>query len=98
MYFTYGLGIGLGIGSTIVPRIGVVICGASVGFFVGLTINIIIVNKIAGTNENFVSSLQLFFTSILFAVLSVPLYDFTVIITTSIFGSYMGFRVSDREK
>jgi hypothetical protein len=52
MYFTYGLGIGLGIGSTIVPRIGVVICGASVGFF-----NIIIVNKIAGTNENLVSSL-----------------------------------------
>lgn len=43
IYLTFGLGGGLGVGATMQPRIGVIVCGASMGYLLGLCLDLAVI-------------------------------------------------------
>lgn len=45
MYFAYGNGAILAVGSMLSPRIGVTVCGAAFGFCAGVVLDLLIINR-----------------------------------------------------
>ena len=93
MYFAYGNGFVLGLGSTMNPRLGVTVCGAAFGLFVGLIIDLTIIKRFVDT-DSLATTWVIVGLMIVFGLLSIPMYDYAVIISSSIFGAYMLWRVS----
>lgn len=93
MYMVYGNGAVLGFGATLSPRIGVTVCGAAFGYLIGMLINLTVIMRFVD-QTSIASRFTVFLFVIIFAVLSVPLYDYAVIISSCTFGSYMAWRVS----
>jgi Domain of unknown function (DUF4203) len=92
MFFAYGNGAALGIGATMSPRIGVTVCGAAFGYFFGLIIDFVLIQRFAVAN--YATYLTIFGFTIFFALLSIPLYEYAVILSSSFIGSFMFWRVS----
>lgn len=93
LYLTYCNGAALGFGATMSPRIGVTVCGSIFGFFVGLIIDLTVIRRFVD-ETSYTNTLTILFFVILFALISIPLYDYAVIISSSTFGSYIAWRVS----
>lgn len=94
MYFAYGNGAVLGFGAVLNPKLGVTVCGAAFGFLVGLVVDLVIIRRFFEDSK--ASTWVIIGFMLLFAVLSVPMHDYAVIISSSIFGSYLAWRVSQR--
>lgn len=92
-YFAFGNGAVLALGSTLSPRIGVTICGASFGFFVGLIFDLIFIVRYT-EEAAWANFLTILFFVLLFTILTIPLYDYAVLLSSSTYGSYFFWRVS----
>jgi Domain of unknown function (DUF4203) len=93
LYFTYCNGAVLGFGATMSPRIGVTVCGSIFGFFVGLIIDLTVIRRFVDS-ASYANTLTILFFVVLFALISIPLYDYAVIVSSCTFGSYIAWRVS----
>jgi len=45
IYFAYGNGAALGLGAIMSPRIGVTVCGAAFGFFIGFIVDLTVIRR-----------------------------------------------------
>lgn len=93
MYFSYGNGAALGLGATMSPKIGVMVCGGAFGFFVGLMVDLTLINRFVDSDSMASTWTILGFVGV-FSILSIPMYDYSVILSSCVFGSYMTWRVS----
>jgi hypothetical protein len=91
MMIAYGNGAVLGLGSTLSPRIGVTVCGAAFGFFFGFILDTVLVYHFVspGLMATLITILS---CVVVFALISIPLYDYMVILSSCSFGSYMAWR------
>lgn len=87
-----GMGLGMGYGAAKWPKVGVVIMGFSLGCLLGFLIYHSFLEKTVGTNLAML--ITIFGVAVLAAILYITLFDFMVIITSAIFGSYFLIRVS----
>ena len=77
-YFAIGNGAVLALGTTLSPRIGVTVCGASFGFFVGLIFDLIFIVRYT-EEAAWANFLTILLFVLLFTILTVPLYDYAVL-------------------
>lgn len=85
-------GVGLGYGAAKWPKIGVAIMGFSLGSLVGFFIYYAFLSSSIDTTT--AKLITVFATAILATILYTMLFDHMVIVTSSIFGSYILIRVS----
>jgi hypothetical protein len=93
LYFALGCGSVLAIGAFLSPRVGVLVCCAALGLFVGYIVDIAVIRHLSSSDQ--IAMLITIPTSVAISMfLSIPLYEHMVIIASSIFGSYLTVRVS----
>ena len=87
-----GMGLGMGYGAAKWPKIGVVIMGFALGSMLGLIIYHTFLESTVSTV--LAASITIFGVALLAAILYLTLFDYMVIVTSAIFGSYLFIRVS----
>ena len=91
IYFSFGNAAILGFYATLSPKIGVTLCGGTFGVLFGKIITLTLTRRFVEKHVWADTAIICTFF-IIFAILSIPIYDFAVIITSSTFGSYLAWR------
>ena len=75
-----------------VRRVGIIVCGAAGGFFVGILLNYFVLYHIKSTPSNLFFNNSLFIFAALGAVVGSEYKDHIIILSTSLIGSYITVR------
>ena len=93
---TFCMGAGLGYGAAKWPRIGIVVMGLSLGSLLGYSIYwLFLESHLATRNSLMLQWAVVAVTGLTCAIMCIFLFDYAVIITSSIFGAYALVRVSN---
>lgn len=75
-----------------VRRFGIIVCGATGGFFVGILLNYFVLYHIKSTPSNLFFNNSLFIFAVLGAIVGNEFKDHIIILSTSLIGSYITVR------